>query len=488
MRIDKHTRIASYLDELRASYWFIPTVMSFAAILLSFVTTSIDARVGTSWLEDINWLYANKPAGARTVLSTIAGSMITVAGVVFSITIAAVSYASSQYGPRLLSNFMRNRGNQFTLGTFIATFIYCLLVIRTVRSREELPPGVDSATDLVGAFVPNIAILTGIALALCSIAVLIFFVHHVPRSIHISYVIADIGRELRSKIDVRFPILIGEELPGVDQGPKPEPELPPYFRSRLLGTPTAEGSDEITEILAKDDGFVQAIDENKLLETATEFDLILRLQYRPGDFIQHDGVVIQAWPSDRVTDDVADTLRNCYIWGATRTSVQDVMFLVDELVEIAARAISPGINDPFTAKNCLNWLGVALSDLSGRELPDPMRYDDDNQLRVIAYPTTFADFVETALGQMRQYVSRDVVVTLYMLRTIGEVAVGLRSEVERQAMRDELSQLLDACEYNLEGNALTTVNERAAMVRNVIDSPERAGSLLDQQGFLGGRG
>lgn len=488
MNIQEHTRIASYLDDLRASYWFIPTVMSIAAIALSFLTTSVDVRVGTTWLESISWLYANKPAGARSVLSTIAGSMITVAGVVFSITIAAVSYASSQYGPRLLSNFMRNRGNQVTLGTFIATFIYCLLVIRTVRSKEELPPGADGAADLLGAFVPNVAVLTGIGLALCSIAVLIFFVHHVPRSIHISYVIADIGRELRTKIDVRFPILIGDGMPSTESEKAFEPDLPTYFSARLSGSPTAEGREEIAEIVAEVDGFVQAIDEDKLLATATEHDLILRLQYRPGDFIQHNHVVIEAWPQDRITDEITCTLRDCYISGSTRTSVQDVMFLVDELVEIAARAISPGINDPFTAKNCLNWLGVALTDLAGRELPNPLRYDDNDQLRVIAHPTTFADFVYAALGQLRQYASCDVLVTLYLLRTIGEVSVGLRSEIERQAMRDELFKLMDACEHNLDGLALESVKDRAAMVRKIINSPEKSGSLLDQQGFLGGSG
>jgi len=383
---------------------------------------------------------------------------------------------------------MRNRGNQVTLGTFIATFIYCLLVIRTVRSREELPPNADGGTDLAGAFVPNIAILTGIALALCSIAVLIFFVHHVPRSIHISYVIADIGRELRSKIDVRFPILIGDEAKSSVSGRQAKPELPTYFQFRSMDTRDTDGRDEIAEVKAESNGFVQAIDENKLLKTASDHDLILRLQYRPGDFVQHNRVIVEAWPKDTVTDAVANALRDCYLTGSTRTSVQDVMFLVDELVEIAARAISPGINDPFTAKNCLNWLGVALSDLAGRELPDPLRYDENDRLRVIAHPTTFSDFVEAALGQLRQYASRDVLVALYVLRTIGEVSAGLHSETERQAMRDELSQLMDACEHRLDSGAWERVKDRATVVQNIIDEPEYAGSLLNQQGFLGGSG
>ncbi|WP_333981088.1 DUF2254 family protein [Sphingomonas aerolata] len=142
------------------------------------------------------WLYASRPDGARQVLSSVGGSMITVAGTVFSVTIAAVVYASGQYGPRLLTNFMRDRGNQVTLGTFIATFLYCLLVLRTIHSADESGGY---------GFVPNLALLVGVLLALCSIAVLIYFIHHVPSKIHINSVIEDVGDRLLRGIDDRFP-------------------------------------------------------------------------------------------------------------------------------------------------------------------------------------------------------------------------------------------------------------------------------------------
>lgn len=158
-------------DHLQQSYWFLPSIMAVAAVLLAGGMIWLDSFVGSAWMDGFAWLYASRPSGARLVLSSVGGSMITVAGTVFSVTIAAVVYASGQYGPRLLSNFMSDRGNQVTLGTFIATFLYCLVVLRTVRSPEESGGA---------GFVPNLALLVGVLLAVCSIAVLIFFIHHVP--------------------------------------------------------------------------------------------------------------------------------------------------------------------------------------------------------------------------------------------------------------------------------------------------------------------
>ena len=153
-------QLLAYADAIRASYWFIPAVMSAAAIAMSILMAMIDAQLGSDWIEELYWLHGNKPDGARLFLSTIAGSMITVAGVVFSITIASVSYASAQYGPRLLTNFLRDRGNQFSLGTFVATFIYCLLVLRTIRSADEPASGPQIDQDsAAAAFTPNLSIL-----------------------------------------------------------------------------------------------------------------------------------------------------------------------------------------------------------------------------------------------------------------------------------------------------------------------------------------
>ncbi len=194
--------VIQFLSRLRSSYWFLPGLMGLGAILLSVGTTLLDLHFGMEWSDKTLGVFSNRPQGARAFLSTVAASMITVAGVTFSLTILAVSYASSQYGPRILNNFMRDRSNQITLGTFIATFLYCLLILRTVRGADEFTGG---AVMAIGAFVPHISILVALFLALLSVVVLISFFHHIPESMRLSNVVEDVGKQLLEKIKVMFP-------------------------------------------------------------------------------------------------------------------------------------------------------------------------------------------------------------------------------------------------------------------------------------------
>jgi uncharacterized membrane protein len=187
------TKLLKLWDSLRATFWLVPTLMAIMAIGLSFAMVALDEAVGNRVLEKVGWVWAGGPEGARGLLSTVAGSMITVAGVVFSITIVALSLASSQYGPRLLRNFVRDKGNQIVLGSFIATFVYCLLVLRTVR-------GDDGAH-----FVPAIAITLGMVLTLASLGVLIYFIHHVSISIQAATIIGLVSHELNEVIERLFP-------------------------------------------------------------------------------------------------------------------------------------------------------------------------------------------------------------------------------------------------------------------------------------------
>ncbi len=231
-------RVATALGE---SYWFVPSLMAIAALLLAAAMVWIDSHHLASWMDRLPWLYAARPTGARSLLSSIGGSMIGVAGTTFSVTIAAVVYASGQYGPRLLSNFMSDRGNQVTLGTFIATFLYSLVVVRTIRSAGEAPGQ--------AAFVPQLAVLVGVVLVLCSIAVLIYFIHHVPSRIHINSVIERIGARLLREIDERFPESSDREV---------EPA------AGAAGMPRGRRH----EICATDTGYLQLIDVDELVEVA----------------------------------------------------------------------------------------------------------------------------------------------------------------------------------------------------------------------------
>ncbi|MDX1530516.1 MAG: DUF2254 domain-containing protein [Rhodothermales bacterium] len=463
-------------DSLRSSYWFIPTVMSLAAFALAVTATAADGAFGSEWLEEVPWLAGNKPDGARAVLSTVAGSMITVAGVVFSVTIAAVSYASGQYGPRLLTQFLRDTGNQVTLGTFIATFVYCLHVLRTVRSPDEVGPSFFEGVDGTAGFVPHIGMLGALALAICSIGVLIYFIHHVPQSIHISIAIANIGQELLEQIEDEFPEPLGQSTP--DDVDRQDAEA--HAEATQRG-PAAE-------IRSTGSGYVQGVDDVALLSVARQHDLVLRLRYRPGDFVQRGRALLDAWPADRIDDVVRERLRGAFATGRRRTPVQDLPFLVEELVEIAARALSPGVNDPFTATRCLDWLGAALASLAQRDLPDRLRYDADGRLRAIAHPMTFADYVEAAFGRLRPYVSSDRNAALHTFRALGEIASDARRPAEREALRPHVDELLRACERNLpDAPALDEVRGRHRQVLRLLSDPESAEAVLREQDWLGGR-
>lgn len=277
-------RLLKNWDELRTNYWFVPTVMMVGAICLALAAPELDRQTQTHLTHGWDWTYSGSPEGARAILSTIAGSMITVAGVVFSITIVALSLASAQFGPRLLRNFIRDRSNQLVLGTFTATFIYCLLVLRTVRGTEELH------------FVPGLSVSLGIVLALLSLGVLIYFIHHVAFSIQASHVIASVTQELHETIDRLWP----EEL---GQGPpKPTEQIEKSDDAEAEGKP----------IQAAASGYVDAINADELLKIAVDRDVTLRLARRPGHFIVRGNPLAYVSPPDAVDQELNDKINQAF--------------------------------------------------------------------------------------------------------------------------------------------------------------------------------
>jgi len=460
-------RLADYLG---SSYWFVPSVMAFGAVLLAAGMVTLDTTLGSSWMGSFSWIYASHPDGARQVLSSVGGSMITVAGTVFSVTIAAVVYASGQYGPRLLTNFMRDRGNQVTLGTFIATFLYCLLVLRTIRSAEESGGY---------GFVPNLALLVAVLLALCSIAVLIYFIHHVPSKIHINSVIEDVGDRLLRGIDDRFPRFVGS---APDDHAATQADLPATFRNHA---DAATGAERFL-VEAKDTGYIEFLDDEAVLRIARKHDLVLRLQYQPGDFVHVGRALVEAWPPSRCDNECAEALRDAVSIGSRRSALQDLRFLIDELVEIAARALSPGVNDPFTAVTCLDWLGAALSDLAGRSLPSNLRVDDEGALRVIAHPVTFAALMDRSFGALAQYAAADMVAALRYLTALGEVSLDCDDPDRLATIRSYADKLEELSGEGLKGFNLARVRTRTAELRSALDQPDYKRRLRDGTAWLAG--
>ena len=402
------TRLFQIWESLRTSYWFIPTLMAAAAVALAFVLLRADRA--TDWSGG-GWVYSGSAEGARALLATVAGSSVTVAGVVFSVVIVALTLASGQFGPRLLRNFMRDLGNQLTLGTFIATDLYCFLVLRTVRSETEAG----------GGFVPQIAVTAAMAMAVASVGVLIYFIHHAATSIMAENVIGAVAVDLNHAVDHLFPGDVGRPVDPA-RAPGGKWEIPSDFDSRAA------------PVSSRHDGYVQIIDGDALIEAAARADVVIHTMHRPGRFVIRDLPLARVYPPERADDALAEAVRDAFGIGPLRTTAQDLEFAVDQLVEVAVRSLSPAINDPFTAMACVDVLAAALCRLARRETPSPFRADDSGRLRVIVHTSTFDDVMEAAFNQIRQYARGSVAVTIRLLEAIASVAQAARGPEQRAVL------------------------------------------------------
>ncbi|MDX2169311.1 MAG: DUF2254 domain-containing protein [Deltaproteobacteria bacterium] len=418
---------------LRASYWFVPTLITLAAVAMALGLIALDRAVAQA-AEVPAWVYSGSAEGARALLSAVASSMVTVAGVVFSITMVALALTSSQFGPRLLLNFMRDTGNQVVIGVFIATFMYCLVVLRVVRGGSP-------------EFVPHIAVTVALILAATAVMVLIYFIHHVSVSIQADHVIAAVRGELCDAIDA--------QLAGAADGP-----------GRPSAPPPPEG--EATRVAAPRGGYVQAIDSAALLRLARTQDLRIHLACRAGHFVVAGAAIAHAWPAARA-EPVAASLRGAFLIGAQRTPTQDPEFAVRQLVEVAVRALSPGINDPFTAMACVDWLAESLCRLAAADPPGAAHDDGDGTPRLILQPVRFAGVVDAAYNQIRQYGRGSAAVTIRLLEALQVIATHARRDGDRAALRRHVDMVERGAAALPEPFDRAAVRERAAAARAALD-------------------
>lgn len=412
-----------------------PTVMTLLAVVLSFATVTIDDAIDWTPSSDSPFGYAGRPDGARALLSTIAGSTITVAATAFSVTIAALALASSQFGPRLIRNFIADTANQVVLGTFIGTFAYCLLVLRTVNGTEGQE------------FVPQISITVGVGMAMASIGVLIYFIHHVATSIQATSIITSVSHDLERSIDRLY-------SPVNDRRGEKDAAAESDGRDFDLD------EDEAEEVSATRSGYIQTIDLGRIADLAIERDLLIKLKYHAGRFVLQRGTIALVWPNDSVDDHVEREINGALTLGAARTPTQDVEFAMDQLVEIAVRALSPGVNDPFTALNCIDRLGSALVRIVEREFPDPIRRDRDGEVRVIAAYAGFGSVVDAAFNQIRQYGRGSPAILMHLLEAISVVARRTENEEQRDVLLRHAKMIQRATESLPEDDDRKDTSER----------------------------
>lgn len=437
-------RLLNRWHALRATFWFVPASFAAATVPMALGLLALDARFSANGTT-FGLLYAGDVEGARSLLVMLAGSAIGTAGVAFSITIVALSLTSSQYGPRLLRNFLRDPGNQVVLGTFVATFLYCVLVVRSVVGGEP---------------VPALAVSAGVVLSILSLGVLIYFFHHVASSIQAGSVVAGVARDLEAAID-RF---CASAVAGAGEE---EPEPPPMPAD--AGVVTAARS-----------GYVQAVDHQALVALARRCDGWIEARHRAGHFVIAGGALATLAPADGLDEQVRVRVRRAFVIGDRATDEQDLEFAVRQLVEVALRALSPGINDPFTAITCIDWLGVALARLGGVAAPRRQHGDRDGRLRLVADAPDFAGVADAAFRQIRQAAGPHVGVSIRLLETCAAVAPHLRSNRNVVTIRDHADRVL--------ASALAAApidSDRAALAARHADALR---ALADAAGMVGGAG
>ena len=334
------TKAKNYWNSLIATLWFVPTLLVAGGVFLALFFVGIDYFIGGQ-LGYFPRLFGVQPSGARDMLAVIAGSAITVAGTAFSITIVALTLASTQFSPRILRNFMRDTGNQVVLGLLVGVFAYCIIVLRTIREGGD-----DPNSD----FVPSVAVVFGVILGLAAIGSLIYYIHHIASSIQATSIISLISEETIAEIRRTFPVLSDTN------------EMDEKTKKRLDET-------NFLTVLSDTNGYVQNADTTGLVELAEKHDLILKMQRRVGQFTIKDLPVLQVFPKQenfKLSPELAAKLRNTYDIGTYRTVEGDVAFGLRQIVDIALKALSPSINDTTTAITCVDYLTAILSSLAKR--------------------------------------------------------------------------------------------------------------------------
>jgi uncharacterized membrane protein len=394
--------LSKIVQDVRASYWFIPFALTCVALVVAPLILHLDRNVSVLSFQLPNWMRNTQVDGARTLMSVISQSIFGVTGVMYSMTIVAVSFASGNFGPRLVGSFMRDRVNQWSLGILIATFVYSLMITRAIQSGAEADGG-----RVISTFVPHIAILVALALTLVCILIVIYFVHHIPEMFNISNICADLGYRLVRDI---------EDLAKSQMAARGDGFEPPK-------------SDPVQILALTESGYIQAIDRDRMVEAAKDNGLQIEMTLPVGEFAVAGTPALRIWGSP-ADDDTAATLRGCIALGRSPTEHQNVLFILDQLVEVAARALSPGVNDPFTAINCTNWMraGAYAAATCGDGLTG--RFDGPIHNR----PIMFAQVLESGFGAARPYTRTDAMCD----RHVRAALTRLSQDIPAGAHRDTL--------------------------------------------------
>jgi len=413
---------------LRSSLWFVPGLMMCGSISLALVLIEIDSGVKSAWLAAFPRLFGLGADGSRGMLSAIAGSMLTVAALAFSLTLNAVTQASGQFTPRIFRNFMRDRANQFVLGYFVSVFAFCLIVLRTIRGGDELK------------FVPSLSVMFGLVFALGGVLVLIFFIHHIADSLQITTILNRITDETKKSVETLFPQELGDAATGDEKD----------------AAALAAKMKDWAKIPALESGYVQSVDTEGLLKFAVENKVLIRMRRGIGQFVGSGAALAEIAPDTEtivqkiaLNDEKIGEINNFCAISRHRTVEQDVGFGIRQIVDIALKALSPGINDTTTAVNCIDHLGEIVGQIARRRIPTNVRTKDDVP-RVIVVAPDFGDYVATAFDQIRVSGKANQAIYERLLDTLAFISECSAAPDRRAAVLRQIDLVKAAADRTLE--------------------------------------
>ena len=389
-----------FVDLIGTSFWFVPIVMLVLSGVLAWVLLYVDRHFDPGMKAALSWAYTGGPEGARSLLSTIAGSMITAASVTFSLAAVALSISSQQYGSRVLRNFMRDKVTQVLLGTFVSTFLYCVLVVRTIRGG-----------DYSGGFVPAIAVTVAIGLALTSLVLLVYFIHHISTSIQASHIVQVIAKDMGKAIPRLYPSEASDPL---------------QIAAEMEGLRERPGM----AFMAPESGYLQSLDLGQLLDIAMEQNVVIEVAVKPGDHLVCGDEAAHIWGATQLPDKALERVRDSFLLGGTRTPIQDIRYQFQQLTEVIVRALSPGINDPFTAINGIDELASGLALLAQRPRVTENRQDSKGRLRLIVASSRIEEILEESVGHIAIYAAGDHFVMGRLRHALDIAGRGLAGERE----------------------------------------------------------
>ncbi|GGD83374.1 DUF2254 domain-containing protein [Planktosalinus lacus] len=425
-------------NELKATFWFVPVIIIIFSILLSLGLVYLDGQITIPQNSLSRFFFVSSPDSARSILATISGAMMGVAGTVFSITLVALTLASSQFGPRLIKNFMYVRLNQVVLGAYVSTYLYCLLVLNAIQDANDY------------TFIPSLSILVAIFAAILNIILLIVFIHQIAISLQADKIISDISEFISKQTKVLFPDK-AEETKEREENIDLAASLSKYHNRISIQSPKS--------------GYLEYIDKESLIETISEHDSLLVLFQRPGGHLVEGMEIGLLYSNSHWEKEALENIISQFEIGKIKTSQQDLEFSIHQMVEIALRALSPGINDPYTAIACIDNLTAVMSYLAEAKFPSKYLFDKEENLRIVTDTFEFEGLLDVAFNQIRQFSGSSPAVMIRLMEALITINKFTKNERHKKAVIKHATMVLNVGKRSIkETHDLDDLNKRAEKI------------------------